>query len=283
MTNRGFYLQDQIEITKYLEIIGGIRHDTFEIDFEEADDDIQISRTDKEWSPRAGVIVKPLESLSVYASWSKSFLPTSGDQFDNLTISRADLAPEEFENREVGLKWAVTPRLFFTAALFDLDRTNQRVTVNGIDVAAGETNTKGGEVGLVGYVTDEWEINLGYSNQRSKIENAGDNVAIVGNSVEGVPRHIFSMWNRYQLTQMFGAGVGIVHQSDHFASSNNAVEVPGFTRVDAALFFDLNENWSAQLNVENVFDRDYFASAHNNNNISPGAPRSAYVTVRAKF
>ena len=65
--------------------------------------------------------------------------------------------------------------------------------------------------------------------------------------------------------------------------ANNAVELPSFTRVDAAFFFDFNENWQAQVNVENIFDEEYFASAHNNNNISPGAPRQAFVTVRARF
>ena len=82
---------------------------------------------------------------------------------------------------------------------------------------------------------------------------------------------------------MFAAAVGVIHQSEHFASSNNNVTIPGYTRVDAALFADISEKWSMQLNVENLFDQDYFASAHNNNNISPGAPLSAYVTVKAKF
>ena len=98
-----------------------------------------------------------------------------------------------------------------------------------------------------------------------------------------VPNNIYSLWNRYQFTPLFGAGLGIIHQDSSFAEANNAVELPSFTRVDAAFYFDFNENWQAQVNVENIFDEEYFASAHNNNNISPGAPRQAFVTVRARF
>lgn len=285
LKTQGFYIQDQIEITKYFEVIAGIRYDRFDLDFLDARPGRgdRLSREDTEWSPRIGAVVKPTTNLSLYASWSKSFLPSAGDQFDNLA-GRDDLEPEEFENREIGFKWAVLPRLYLTGALFQLDRKNQPVTVNATTVSAGETETRGGEIGLTGYLTDDWQINVGYANIRSEITDNGDNGnGRLGNAVESTPRHQFSLWNRYQFTKMFGAGIGVIHQSEFFAASSNTVTVPGFTRVDAALFLDLNENWSAQLNVENLFDRDYFASAHNNNNISPGAPLSAYATIRAKF
>ncbi|MBO6548348.1 MAG: TonB-dependent siderophore receptor [Rhizobiales bacterium] len=276
--NTSIFIQDQIEIGQYLEIIGGVRFDRFEIDFEEADDNVKRKRTDEEYSPRIGVVVKPFKGLSLYGSWSRTFLPSSGDQFDNLSSSTVDFEPQEMENSEIGFKWEFMPRLYLTGALYQLDRTNQAVTV-GTDRQAGETETKGLELSLSGYLTDDWQVNLGYTNQKSEIQ-VGDRA---GNSVEGVPENQFSLWTRYQFTKMFGAAVGVIHQSDHFATSGNTVTVPGYTRVDAALFADINEKWSAQLNIENLFDKDYFASAHNNNNISPGAPLSAYVTVKAKF
>ena len=276
--NTSVFVQDQIEIGQYLELIGGVRFDRFDIDFREADDNVQRNRSDDEYSPRVGVVVKPIEGLSFYGSWSRTFLPSAGDQFDNLSSSNVNFEPQEFENSEIGFKWEFMPRLYLTGALYQLDRTNQPFTV-GTDLQAGETETKGLEVSLSGYLTDDWQINLGYTNQESEVV-VGSNK---GNSVEGVPEHQFSLWSRYQFTKMFGAAVGVIHQSDHFASSGNKVTVPGYTRVDAALFADISEKWSAQLNIENLFDKDYFASAHNDNNISPGAPLSAYVTVKAKF
>lgn len=280
---QGYFFQDQIEITKYLEIIAGARFDRFEIDFFNALNGDTLSRTDNEWSPRLGVVVKPTTNVSLYASWSKSFQPSAGDQFDNLA-NRDDLEPEEFENREIGFKWAVMPRLYLTGALFHLDRKNQPVTVNATTVAAGETETRGGELALTGYITDAWQINMGYAHIISEISDNGDNGnARLGNSVESSPVNQFSVWNRYQFTKMFGAGVGVVYQSEFFPTIGNSVIVPSFTRVNTALYFDFNENWSAQVNAENLFDIDYFASAHNNFNISPGAPTSVYATIRAKF
>ncbi len=281
--NTSVFIQDQIEIGQYLEIIGGVRFDRFDIDFQDTESSSALSqagfsRTDEEYSPRIGVVVKPFKGLSLYGSWSRTFLPSSGDQFDNISSSKADFEPEEMENREIGFKWEFMPRLYLTGALYQLDRDNQAFTV-GTDLQAGETETKGIELSLSGYLTDDWQINLGYTNQESEIV-VGKNQ---GNSVEGVPENQFSLWSRYQFTKMFGAAVGVIHQSDHFASAGNNVTVPGYTRVDAALFADINEKWSAQLNIENLFDKDYFASAHNDNNISPGAPLSAYVTVKAKF
>jgi catecholate siderophore receptor len=130
-------------------------------------------------------------------------------------------------------------------------------------------------------VTDEWQISAGWGHQIARVVEG--NPASVGHEVPFVPNNIYSLWNRYQLTPMFGAGLGVIHQDSSFAALDNAVELPSFTRVDAAFFFELSETWAAQINVENIFDEQYYASAHNNNNISPGAPRSAYVTVRASF
>ena len=283
---QGYYIQDQVEVTKYFELIAGIRYDRFDIDFFNALNGDRTSRVDTEWSPRIGAVVRPTTNLSFYASWSRTFLPSAGDQFDNLSANSADFEPQEFENREIGFKWRVLPRLLFTGALFQLDRKNQPVEFAGVgDVAAGETETRGGELELTGYVTDNWQIHLGYSHTISEVVAAGNggDADLVGNSVESTPVNRFSVWNRYQFTKMFGAGIGVLYQSDFFPTLSNTVIVPSFTRVDAALYFDLNENWSAQINAENLFDIDYFASAHNNFNISPGAPFSLYGTIRAKF
>ena len=83
-----------------------------------------------------------------------------------------------------------------------------------------------------------------------------------------------------------GLGLGVVHQSSQFAAirtSATTTKLPSFTRVDAALFLDVSEKVQLQANVENLFDTDYFADAHNNNNITPGAPVNGRVTVRVKF
>ncbi len=279
------YVQDQLEITKYFEVVGGLRYDRFYIAFENGLTGASIERADDVWSPRLGFVVKPLDTLSIYVSSSESFLPGAGDQFNNVAIvSGSSLAPEGFENHEIGFKWEIAPRLFLTGALYELERTNQNVTISaGVSAQVGLTRTEGGELALTGYLTDKWQISAGWGHQVAEVIIGSNTGVTAGKEVPFVPHDVYSFWNRYQFTSMFGAGVGLVHQSGQFAAADNAVFLPSFTRVDAALFVDFNESWSAQLNVENVFDEDYFASAHNNNNISPGAPRAAYATVKAKF
>jgi len=98
-----------------------------------------------------------------------------------------------------------------------------------------------------------------------------------------VPKHQFSVWSRYDLTGAFGIGLGIIARSESFASISNDVTLPGYTRVDGALFYEIGSGIEAQLNVENLFGADYFPTAHNDNNIAPGAPTTARAAVRFRF
>lgn len=283
------YIQDQIEITRYVDVVAGVRFDSFDLKFSDGLNGQRLHRADNLWSPRVGVVVKPLDELSLYGSWSRSFLPSAGDQFNVLNVTTASLAPQGFENFEIGFKAQILPRLYFTGALYQLDRTNQQLTVGPLANIIGATRTRGGEVGLVGNVTDEWQVSLGYAHQAAAIMSA-QNAGAVGKVVPSVPRDTFSFWNRYDITPMFGVGAGVVHNARFYAAIDNSLIVPGYTRVDGAVFFNpgknffgLGEEMSAQVNIENILGATYYAAAHNNNNIMPGAPRSAYVTITAKY
>ncbi|OYW56278.1 MAG: hypothetical protein B7Y80_07635 [Hyphomicrobium sp. 32-62-53] len=286
------YTQDQLEITKYFELIGGLRFDRFDVGFDGRTAGVNggnpqsLNRVDEVWSHRVGAVFKPTETASIYIATSNSFLPGAGDQFGNLAaaggVSGDNLEPEEFQNDEIGFKWEIAPRLFFNGAMFRLDRSNQIITAGPqIGQQVGLTRTEGGELSLTGFVTKDWQISASWGHQIARVVEAAP--ANVGKDVPFVPENIYALWNRYQVLPWFGAGLGIIHQDSSFAELNNRVELPSFTRVDAAFFFDINENWQAQVNVENIFDEVYYPSAHNNNNISPGSPRAAYVTVKANF
>jgi catecholate siderophore receptor len=106
---------------------------------------------------------------------------------------------------------------------------------------------------------------------------------VAGNRIQLVPFNQFSWWNKYQINPTWGAGLGVIYFSDSFASSDDTVRLPGFVRFDAAVYLKINETWKAQLNVENLFDKGYWASADGNNNISPGQPRTFKVTATARF
>ena len=280
----GVYVQDQIEMSRYFEVIGGIRFDRFDLDYHD-DTGASRGRVDDVWSPRVGAVFKPRDYLSLYVSYSKSFLPFSGEQFSTLSAQNANLAPEEFINHEIGFKWDVTSRLFFTGALFMLDRENQLVAIGpGRSAQVGKTRTEGGELALTGYLTEDWEVVAGYGYQGAEVVSGGTTAAsTTGKEIALVPQHTFSMWNKYHFLPGWAAGLGVLSRTGMYAQIDNTVKLPGFARLDAALFWDINENLEAQLNVENVLDTEYYATAHNNNNITPGSPQAYFVTVTSRF
>lgn len=278
------YAQDQISFGEHVDVVVGLRYDRFEI---KGTDRIgtprPFARTDEKISPRIGVIVKPQENISIYGSYSQSFLPRSGDQFLTMTATQANLAPEKFTNYELGAKWDIRPDLNVTLALFQLDRINA-TTPDPNNVTAtiniGETRTKGVELALTGRITPQWQMSGGYTYQDAKLRGNGF-VALAQ-----VPKHQFALWNRYDFNSSVGAGLGVVHQSSQFAAirtSATTTLLPAFTRVDAALFLKANDQLEFQVNVENLLDEEYFSDSHNNNNITPGAPINARFTARVKF
>ena len=278
------YVQDQIDLGDLIKVVLGLRYDDFRITSTNRVNNFRATRSDGKWSPRAGLIFKPQENISLYASYAKSFLPQSGDQFTVLDATTATLAPEEFRNLEAGVKWDLSERLAFTAALFQIDRTNTRANdpVTGVVVQTGKSRTKGFEAAMVGQLAKGLQVTLGYALQDGEIRST-TSAAPAGRTLAQVPRHQFSAWGRYDFTDRLGLAVGAVRQSQQFATISNAVRMPGFTRIDAALFYKLSDAAHLQLNVENLTDADYFPNAHTDNNISTGAPLNARLGVKLKF
>lgn len=278
------FIQDQISLGDNFELLAGLRYDRFSLDFGNSVNGAQFSRTDNLWSPRLGLVFKPVANASLYASYSRSYLPQSGDQFGSLDASLAALEPERFENFEIGGKWDVTPGLNLTAAIYQLDRSNTRApgAVAGTIELTGEQRSKGLELAANGQITPDWQVSAGFAWQDAEIRTT-TTAAPAGRKVPLVPRTQASLWTRYDITDGIGLGLGVVHQASSFTSISNAVTIPAYTRIDTAAFLRVTDNVDVQVNVENLFNTGYFPTAHNDNNISTGGPRSARFTVRTKF
>ena len=164
------YAQDQIEVTRWLQLIAGARFDRFDFGATDENTGIFRQRTDDKVSPRAAVIVKPVDNLSIYTAYSISYLPSSGDQFSALNAGSALIPPQKFENTEVGVKWNIFPRLQFTAAIYQLTRTNVPLAIGGgLFAVSGSNVIKGFETALTGYVTNDWQTTLGYAYTDARI------------------------------------------------------------------------------------------------------------------
>jgi catecholate siderophore receptor len=284
-TVAAIYVQNQIRPTDWLEIVAGLRFDSFKLDVNNlGTGSSDFSRRDNLWSPRLGLILKPRDNLSLYASFSRSYLPQSGDQFGSLTGTTADLKPERFDNYEIGAKWEPIDGLLATAAVYQLDRTNTRATdpLTSQTVLTGAQRSKGVELGLERSISDRWQISAGYAWQKAEITETTAS-APAGREVPLVPRHSFSLWNRYDVSNAFGVGLGVIARSKSYASISNMVKLPSYARVDAAAYYKVMRGIEAQINVENIFGADYFPTAHNDNNIAPGAPRTVKAQLRFGF
>ena len=279
------YLQDQIELSAHWQLIAGVRYERFDLTYHNNRTDSTLQRADRMVSPRAGLLFKPMETVSFYASHGVSYLPGSGDQFSSLTNVTKALEPERFRNYEAGLKWDIADRLAFSTAAYRLDRTNTRSphpTDPARTLQSGRQRTTGFELGVNGVVTSRWEIAGAYANQRARITET-TTAAAAGAKVPLVPRTTFSLWNRYQVARPVGVGLAIVHRAAMYAALDDKVTLPAYTEVDAALFVRLPGNLRAQANIENLFDIRYYATAHSNNNITPGSPRSMRVSLTTSF
>lgn len=286
------YLQDQIDLTEQFKVVVGLRLDEFDIDvldrIEQNDGDAvdgNFSRNDSEVTPRLGFIYKPAENISVYASYSETFLPQSGDQFLTLSLNTQSTRPQFFENRELGFKWDIRSDLSLTAAVFELERESftsiDPEDQDQLIVVEGSTTT-GFELQLTGYLTDRWTLSTGYSQLDGEVERA-DGTGNDGNVTRQTPDNMFSFWSNYEVSDRLGLGFGLTYQDSFFVREDNAVEVPSFTRVDAAAFYQVNDRLRLQLNIENLLDEDYFPDAHSNDNITTGEPVNARVSAIFDF
>jgi catecholate siderophore receptor len=262
-----------------------VRLDRFNLEFHNNRNNETLSRADHLVSPRTGIVLKPTAAASIYASYSRSYLPSAGDQFSSLTAITQQMKPERFANYEAGAKWDATADLSFTTAVYRLDRTNTRATDPADPtriVQTGSQRTNGYEIGVDGSLSRAWKVAGGYAHQTALVTSA-TMAARAGAEVGQVPHHTFSLWNNYQLLPKVGAALGIVRRSAMFAAIDDSVTLPGYTRADAALFLSLTDRTRLQVNVENVFNRVYYVNADSNTNISPGSPRAVRVALSAGF
>ena len=280
------YLQDQVEFSPQWQAILGLRYDDFRVDLRNNRTGATVSSEDGLLSPRAGLVYKPLDRVSLYASYSMAYQPRAGEQLASLTASNASLDPETFRNREIGAKWDIRPDLQASLAVYRLDRGNVAVTdpadATRMILVDGQS-TEGVELGIAGRITESWQVMGGYAYQDGEITTTQSATAVAGNRLAQLPRHSASLWNRYDVNAAFGVGLGIVHRGAIYANVDNLVTLPAFTRFDGAVYWTLNPSVQLQLNIENLGNKRYFASAHSNNNLSPGTPRSAWLTMNVHF
>ena len=272
-----FFFQDQIDVSKYLKLLIGGRHDNFNITVKDLKNGTVQAREDTEFSPRAGIIFKPTEKASFYFSYSESFLPRSGEQFKSLSPISAALDPDIFESSEIGIKMDVSDNLNFTLAYFDSEQL-----IAARDSMSGETSeivglqVDGLELEVKGEINNRMNVVFGYSSL--------DGRTFKGGEPREIPDSTLSLFATYEVSDNFSWALGYIQQGEsNIANDNPDLILPKFTRVDLGAYYQMTSDFSIQINIENLMDELYFPYSHSTHQVSVGEPLNIRVSARKTF
>ncbi|WP_138502814.1 TonB-dependent siderophore receptor [Nostoc sp. PA-18-2419] len=278
----GIYIQDQITLAENLKLLLGGRFDLFRQTEEDRLADTETKQSGNAFSPRVGIVYQPIQPISLYASYSRSFTPTLGIGF------RGDaFQPERGTQYEVGVKADLNSRLAATLALYDLTRSNVLTDDPdnpGFSIQTGEQKSRGIELTFQGEILPGWNIITGYAYTDAKVTE--DNTLPVGLRFRAVPENTFNLWTSYEFQrgslQGFGAGVGLFFVGERQGDTLNTFQLPSYLRTDAAIFYKRNR-FRAALNFRNLFDVDYFETSFNRYRVFYGDPLTVQGTISFEF
>ncbi len=282
------YVQDQIDIAPKWKATLGARFDHYR---QKLDDrraaNLDLARTDRAWSPRAGLVYQPTGWAALYGSYSRSFQP-SGEGL-SLAVNNQELKPEVTQNYEVGSKFDfLSGRISTTLAAFRLERTNVKTTDPSNPtklVLVGAQKTDGLELSFSGRLTRGWNLHGGYAWLATRIVRSNtisSGVPTEGKRAAFIPLNSANLWSTYSFKNGFGLGGGIVYNDDRFTGNDNLVTLPGYVRLDATAFYR-HRRFDVVANLRNVANTKYYESAHNNAQIFPGSPINGLVTIRYRW
>lgn len=271
------YMQDQIDLTNNIKLMIGGRHDSFDITVADIKNMTSESRKDTEFSPRAGLVFKPSEEMSLYWSFSQSFLPRSGEQYKALSVTSARLDPDVFESNEIGLKYDISPRLNLTLSYFNSEQTRAERDNNTGEISEVRGLTVDGlEVQLKGQLTDRLDVMVGFSSLDGETSSGGE--------PREIPDHTFSLYAKYQVNDKYGLAFGMTRQGELKIKDNNpGLVLPKFTRVDLGAYYRFPNGLELQVNIENLNDELYFPHSQSTHQASVGEPFNARIFIRKDF
>jgi len=275
------FVQDQVALTERMKLLAGVRFERFEHDYDTFGVGVPFTNSDNAVTPRLGLTYDLTDTVAIYANTARSFKPNTG-------ASRlgGGFKAEEGKSYEVGVKWeALDRQLSVDAALYQIEKQNV-LTTDPVDstfsVAAGEVRSRGLDLNVVGNLTPEWRVMGSYAYVDAEVTK--DNTLRSGTRLLNIPEQTFSLLNVYEFQDGalrglgLGAGGRYVDQRAG-QTANTAFSMDSYTVFDLLAFYKVNEHVKLNLDVKNVFDKDYEEGAFGNVYAYPGAPRTVQVGI----
>lgn len=274
------FVQDQVALTERLKVLAGARFERFEHDYQ--------NYVGKSWqaadnavTPRVGVIYDLTDTVAVYADAARSFKPNTGASREG-----GGFAPEKGKSYEMGIKWeALDRQLSVDAAIYQIEKKNV-LTPDPVDsafnVAAGQVRSRGFDLNVAGNLTPEWRVIGGYAYVDAEVTR--DNTLRSGTRLMNIPRNSFSLLNVYEFQDGALKGLGLGAGGKYVdqragQTANTAFSMDAYTVVDLLGYYKVNERVRLNLDVKNLFNREYEEGAFGNIYAYPGAPRTVQVGI----
>jgi iron complex outermembrane recepter protein len=290
----GGYIQDQVEIIPQLQVVAGVQYTSASTHHEERRSGLVFEKHDAGFSPRVGVVVLPVENLSVFGSFSTSIVPTNAEQEN--AEGNLDFEPQRGQQIEGGVKFdLLDARVGGTVSLYQLEYRNavnatgeRNANGNTIFVQTGRSRSKGVEVDLFVSPITGLYLTTGYAYTDARVvEDA--NAARVDQRLPFVPYNAFNVWATYELPiEMLSGlklGIGATYLDDRpteFPTATGQLLVlPSYTRFDGLISYDVG-GAMLSLNVQNLLDERYYASG-GVSRIVPGAPRTIRTSLMMRL
>lgn len=278
---QALYAQDQLTLAPRWKALIGVRFDRYRqtvINHRTAAVNRQRLHAT---SPRAGLVYQPTASTSLYASSARGFRPNSGIGIDN-----AAFPAEASRAHEIGAKVEMPGGIAATLALYRIDKKNV-LTPNPVNtdfsLPAGEVASKGLELDLAGRLRRGLRLSAAYAYTDARVTQ-GDNTIRTGSRFPNVPRH---GGNLLLVAGDDGAslGAGLTYVGERFGdvAASSDFRLPAYTTARLLAAYAPDKHWRLALNVDNLFDRRYFASAYSQLWVAPGSTRSASATLSYRY
>jgi iron complex outermembrane receptor protein len=279
----GVLVQDQIQLLDNLILVLSGRFDAVSQNNRNILSGTTSEQDVTAFTPTVGIVYQPIEPISLYANYARSFQPNFGTD-----VSGDFLDPERGTQYEVGVRAELNNRLVASLAFYDITKSNVATTdPNNPDfsIGIGEQRSRGIDLNVAGEILPGWNLIASYGLIDAEVTESND--LPEGSRVQNVPRNTASLWSTYEIQngdlQGLGFGLGLFYIDERAGDFEDTFDLPSYLRTDAAVFYRRN-NWRAAINIQNLFDVEYFRS----NNfgrvaIEPGAPFTIIGSLAVEF
>lgn len=286
--SRSVFAKDSIHLTdKWIAVLGGrYQRYTQTSSYGFVNPTSSLNDRGDAFLPQMGLVYKVLPDVSLYGSYSRSFTPSTETDDDGNVAST-----EKGTTWEVGAKWQVVPALSATLALYRIDEKDMSVYINGVTRNIPKARSSGAEVEINGELTKDWNLIANYSYDKTKIVEDDVNPENVGNRLVNAPTNMASLYLSHTLRFSWLPGELRVGGGGRYVGSRagdpeNSFTMPDYTVADAFVAWDsqlVGKHTQLKLNIDNLFNKEYYESSAGNLRVSEGEPRVVYLQAAVDF